>query len=106
MYLGRSVLHQSIRCIEGNRRKTQGNWGLGARANIRKYSSSRSLAGAPQGSSFTPVKGFRDVISIELLWPGEETKEDTELEKRVCPLAEKRETAGETGVDDVVVNGD
>lgn len=43
---------------------------------------------------------------MEFPWPGDETKEDTELEKRVWPLAENSETAGETGVDEVVVIGD
>ena len=40
---------------------------------------------------------------MELPCPGDETRDETELEKRVWPLAEKRDTAGETGVEEVVV---
>jgi hypothetical protein len=77
----------------------------GNKGSVRKYSSSRSLAGDPKGSSsLTPVKGFREGISMELPWPGVDTSEDAELEKRVWPFAENKDTAGETGVD--AVNGD
>ena len=87
--------------VERQKRKNE----AGSKGSIRKYSSSKSLACDPQGSSsFTPVKGFRVAISIELPWPGDETSDDAELEKRVCPLAENKETAGETGVD--AVKGD
>lgn len=43
---------------------------------------------------------------MEVPCPGNDTNDETELEKRVWPLAEKRDTAGETGVEEVVVKGD
>lgn len=43
-------------------------------------------------------------MSMEFPWPGDETSDDAELETRVWPLAENKETAGETGVE--AVNGD
>lgn len=38
--------------------------------------------------------------------PGEETREETELEHLVCALAEKTETDGETGAEESTDSGD
>jgi hypothetical protein len=36
----------------------------------------------------------------------DETSEETELETRLCPVAENRETAGDAGAEVLMVNGD
>jgi hypothetical protein len=50
------------------------------REDVRKYSSSRSLAW--QGSSFTPSRAILE-LSMEVPIPGDETRDETELETRV-----------------------
>lgn len=57
-------------------------------------------------SSFTPVKWPRLGLSRELPRPGAETSEDTELETRLWPAAEKSETDGEAGAEVLMVNGE
>lgn len=52
----------------------------------------------------TPDKWVRLGLSIEL--PRPETSEETELEMRVWPVAEKREIAGDAGADESMVSGD
>lgn len=43
---------------------------------------------------------------MEFPLPEDDTSEETELEKRVWPFPEKRETAGETGAEEWTVKGD
>jgi hypothetical protein len=52
----------------------------------------------------TPDNWVRLGLSIEL--PTPETSEETELERRVWPVAEKREIAGDAGADESTVSGD
>lgn len=57
-------------------------------------------------SSLTPVSWAFEGLSTERPRAEEETKEETELERRVWPLAEKRETVGDTGAEELTVRGD
>lgn len=43
---------------------------------------------------------------MELPRPEDETSEDTELETRLWPVAEKRERAGDAGAEVLTVRGD
>ncbi len=44
--------------------------------------------------------------SVELPMPGEEASEDTELGNLVCVLAENKDTAGDSGLDEMTDWGD
>lgn len=57
------------------------------------------------GSSLTPVKWFLLGLSMEFPKGPDETSEDMELETRLWPDAENRDTAGDAGAEVLTFSG-
>ena len=58
-------------------------------------------------SSLTPESGpLEERLSTEIPRPEAEVNEEMELERRVWPLVEKMEAAGETGAEELADIGD